>query len=188
MKLFNLLLLLLLVKCTTTPVSVPDIFVPAYKSAFPNAAWTAHALSEVKKSKLHGFKPVDGKEFCPVMSDESYVGLISAMAKFESNFKPETEYKENFKDTKGNYIISTGLLQISLESSKGYGCGMTSQADLKDPLKNISCAVKILERWIVRDGRIAGNVAGWKGASRYWSTMRGNSLKKTQAVLTPFCE
>lgn len=186
------LLLLLLAACEVPVIEVPKEpeVVEPIKTLFPRQDWADFVFNEVMNSKLVETTMKDGREFCPNgMSANNWVHLIAAMAKRESNFKPELEYKESFKNSKGEWVISTGLLQISLESSKGYDCGMNSQSDLKDPFKNLACGVKILERWAVRDQVLSKKVSGkWTGAiARYFSVGR-DSLPKTKEVLKPWCE
>ena len=127
--------------------------------------------------------PSDYKEFCaelPSMNDvekrEFWVHLLSAMAEFESNHNTTLQYRENFRDQRGNYIISRGLLQLSIESGNGYGCNLKSGDDLHDPYTNLDCGLRIINRWVDRDGRIAGKLNGkWAGGARYWSVLRTSS-------------
>lgn len=181
------LLLSLLVSCASMKVPTqPPMEGTPLKSSFPVQAWTDHALKGVLASKLNGFNPSDGYAFCPKgMSPGNYVVLLAAMAKYESNYNPDTEYTENFKDRNGNYIISTGLLQLSQESARGYGCAANSQAWLRNPYNNIDCSIRILERWVVGDQIIAGSNP-WQGGSRYWSVLRykKDNIKSTMA---PWC-
>jgi hypothetical protein len=102
--------------------------------------------------------------------------LISIMAEKESSFKPATTYTEAFNDASGNPVISTGLLQLSIESARGYSCPVDSTEDLKDPEKNLICAVLIMKRWVLQDGVISGKVStSWRGGARYWSVLRKDS-------------
>ena len=104
---------------------------------------------------------------------EFYVGLISSLARFESSFNPKATYKENFRDGHGDFVISRGLLQISKESANLYGCGIEKAEELHDPSTNLTCGVRILSRWVERDGVIQGGGTGaWRGAARYWSPFR----------------
>jgi len=132
--------------------------------------------------------PSDIKEFCPNFKNladyekvEFYAQLISVMSKYESNYKPETTYTEGFNDAKGNPVISRGLLQISIESGKSYDCPLKTAQDLHKPEVNLACGVRILNRWVSRDGRIAGYVEKkWRGGARYWSVLRKKQgVKKT---------
>jgi hypothetical protein len=134
--------------------------------------------------------PEDATTFCPKYTKlsssqrkEFWAFLISAMTKYESSFKPETQYKEAFKDSKGNNVISRGLLQISIESANGYGCGFKTVSELHDPYANLSCGIRILNRWMSRDKRIAGKVdGGWRGGARYWSVLRSTNKPYSSIV------
>lgn len=144
--------------------------------------------------------PADSATFCPNYNKFNYnqrkefwAFLMSAMVRFESNFKPETSYQESFKDSKGNYVVSRGLLQISIESGNAYGCGFKTSQDLHDPYQNLSCGIRILNRWLGRDGRMAGKVGdSWRGGARYWSVLRTTSgsypkiVEMTKAL--PMCK
>ena len=121
----------------------------------------------------------DGKQFCAnfdklsiAEKKEFYLMLISSMARYESGFKPSSQYKESFKDDHGENIISRGLLQISKGSSQYYGCGITDAQMLHDPKMNLECGVKILNKWIVKDGCVACRTDKWLGGARYWSVLR----------------
>lgn len=155
------------------PIAPPS---GSLKTAFPNQAWADHALKFVKASKLPAAKVADSwfKN-----TPENWVHLMAAMCKFESNFKPTATYKENFKNGKGEFVISTGLFQLSYESVGGYGYKVTTE-QLKEPFLNIEIAVEIMEKWVVNDGCISSPEN--KGPARFWSTLRGtgkfNEVKK----------
>ena len=103
------------------------------------------------------------------------MGLLSIVARPESNFKPETTFTESFADSKGKKVVSRGLLQISIESAnqKKYGCGIQKAEDLHDPAVNLTCGVKILDAWVQTDGVIASyGQHPPRGGGRYWSTLR----------------
>ncbi|NCN27410.1 hypothetical protein GW915_07520 [bacterium] len=148
-------------------------------------SWTRHTQDELRRlaGGLENGIPGDVREFCPEFSSLSdlkvrkfYTYLISAMSELESGHNPNTSYRENFKDSRGRFVVSRGLLQISIESGNAYGCGFQSEQQLHDPFKNLSCGVRIVDRWVNRDGRIAGKVSGsWRGAARYWSVLRTTS-------------
>jgi Transglycosylase SLT domain len=145
--------------------------------------WTDSLLKEISGNAFLSVIPKDHQDWCPnfpVMNlnqrAEFYAQLISIMAKRESGFNPASKYQEAFNDSKGNPVISRGLLQISIESANSYGCGFKDAAELHDPIKNLSCSVKIVERWVTRDQRLGGKVAGkWQGCARYWSVCRSVS-------------
>ena len=147
-----------------------------------DGSWTAAAESAVGASALPSSQPSDVQKFCPGYAKRSaeerkmfWVGLLSIVARPESNFKPETKYVESFPDSQGNNVVSRGLLQISIESAnqKRYACGIAKAEDLHDPAINLACGVKILDAWVKADGVIATYGTGpSRGGGRYWSTLR----------------
>lgn len=153
-----------------------------------NDAWTLIALESLDKygQGLLKSTPKDATKFCANYSTmnkaQFWASLLSAMSKYESNYKPNTQYKEAFKDAKGNYVISRGLLQISQESANGYKCGITKAEMLHDVRTNLECGVRILNRWVTNDSVITGNNGRWIGGARYWSVLRKdntlNGIKK----------
>lgn len=144
--------------------------------------WTAAAEAAVASSQLINASPTDIQAFCPAYLTRSaddkkifWVGLLSIVARPESNFKPETKYTESFPDAQGNKVISRGLLQISIESAnqKKYSCAIKKAEDLHDPGTNLTCGVKILDAWVKTDNVIATYGKGApRGGGRYWSTLR----------------
>jgi hypothetical protein len=138
----------------------------------------------------------DGKQFCAnfdsLTRDDRkafYLMMISAMARYESSFKTESQYKESFKDENGENIISRGLLQISKGSSRYYDCGITDAQMLHDPKMNLECGVRILNKWIVKDECLACREnEKWLGGARYWAVLRNtresfNKIKnKTKSI------
>lgn len=145
------------------------------------AEWTTFvlaALDEVGGPLVAG-TPTDMHWYCPKYPTAgraeraaAWTGLISMLALFESGFKPETSYREDFKDRNGNYVISRGLLQLSIESANGYGCGIHDANELHDPRTNLTCGVRILTRLVDRAGVVATAQAPWRGAAAYWSPFR----------------
>lgn len=156
--------------------------------------WSNHLYSEMDRlgQDLLDVVPADSATFCPNYKNLSYderkkywVYVMSVMTKFESSFKPNTSYTEDFNDSSGRKVISRGLLQISIESAKGYDCEVRDAQELHDPFKNLSCAVRILDRWVGRDGRIAGKVdSKWRGGARYWAVMREADKTSYKTILS----
>jgi hypothetical protein len=148
---------------------------------FPNEDWLNHLRAELsKRTGLLASSPVDAQEFFgknnPTLDD--WVNLMLAISYFESGHNPNVTYKENFKNQHGEYVISTGLFQLSYASAAGYGYTVTTE-QLKDPYLNIEIATVILETLVTQDNRIAGG--SLKGASRYWAVLRQpkvNDIKK----------
>lgn len=128
--------------------------------------------------------PEDIENFCPkyrgldtIDQKMFWISLVAAMSRFESGFNPDISYKENFTDQNGNFVISRGLLQLSIESARGYSCDLTQAEDLHNPEVNLSCTIRILDRWIGRDKYISNKVSGsWRGGARYWSVLRTPSI------------
>lgn len=112
---------------------------------------------------------------------QCWVGILSAMAKYESGFDPNQDYKEDMIDVDGTPVISRGLLQISKTSANSYGCAIGKAAELHDPETNIRCGVRILAKWIPNDGFISSSKMivkdgkqkkQWLGGARYWAVLR----------------
>lgn len=146
--------------------------------------WTSALVSAVRNSKLPDLVPADIASFTSAYGsiDERiafWANLISMMAKFESGWNPKAVYVEpDIRDAQGNNVASSGLLQISIESARSYGFKGTAQ-DLFDPIKNLQCAVMIIENRIQKHRTLTGQVAGkWQGVASYWSVMR--SIKSSK--------
>lgn len=202
-KIFLIIALLATFSCTPKtsvekPVDIPaptespkqEVPVTPVKTMWPKDEYRVAALAAA--SPLVSVVPKDVKNFCPNYEALSqadrkafYAELMAAMVKFESNFKNEEKYTENFKDNTGHFVVSRGLFQISLESSQAYKCGFKKAEDIHEPLANIACAGNILGRWIPQDGYIGSQVGGkWMGGARYWSTLRssGGPYSKITAI------
>lgn len=160
----------------------------AWRQKNIDGSWSKLTEEAVKATSLPNAIPTDIDKFCPGYKSKGaadraifWTGLISIIARPESNFKPETTYTESFTDAQGKKVISRGLLQISIESAnqKRYSCAIAKAADLHDPKINLTCGVKILDALVKADNVIA-TYAGQKaiGGGRYWSTLREASDPK----------
>lgn len=163
--------------------------------------WTELALRHLREfgQALLVAVPEDIEEFCPQFRsldaagrEAFWVGLISAMTRFESNFRPEVAFNEyehcrdqrcrdRMTTSDGRPVISRGLLQLSQESANGYvGCPVPRQDELRlhEADLNLRCTVAILNRRVVRDRVINAQRDGsWVGGAAYWSVLRpGSSL------------
>lgn len=176
----------------------------------PHAAeWSSITVSAIESSGQDMVlmeKPDDASSFCPRFKHLSYeqriqfyLMLISSMARYESGFRPHLKYVESFKDRKGRSIVSRGLLQMSLESAKAYGCELQGADDLHNPQKNLSCGVKILNRWIAKDRKIGSYAvlpttgeAKHLGGNRYWAVLRkkkwGREKIQAKTLALDFCK
>lgn len=176
---------------TPSPVPTPSPDAPTFKpeaarwesAASGSRAWTEFTYTqlEVAGESLLATVPGDIAQFCPRYlslpphhKKDFWVYLISSIAQFESSFNPALSYTENFTDSSGQLVVSRGLLQLSIESARAYGCELAQAQDLHDPYKNLLCGIKILNRWIQTDGVIRGQSASgaWRGGARYWSVLR----------------
>jgi hypothetical protein len=154
----------------------------AWRKANTDGSWTQAAETGISATPLPDLVPKDIAEFCPNYASldlaerkRFWVGLLSAMARPESNFKPDTTYREpDITDAAGKNVTSRGLLQISLESANqnAYSCGIKRAEDLHDPAVNLACGAKIMSYWVKRESLIAAQVKPAVGAARYWSVLR----------------
>jgi len=154
--------------------------------------------------ELINFLPKDIKDYCPKYKSATksqkikfWATLISGLSYFESTHSPDVLYKEKFKNAQGRYVVSRGLLQISIVSSKGYQCNITDENQLHQPQVNLHCGVKILNKLIRKDSVIASKKSKlmsknkWLGAAKYWSPFRDS--KKLQIIQEntlrqPYCQ
>jgi hypothetical protein len=154
----------------------------AWRKKNTDGSWTRFAEEAVRASGLPKSEPSDLARFCPGYANRTeservqfWAGLLSIVARPESNFKPSATYTEAFADSQGNKVVSRGLLQISIESAnqKRYSCGVKKPEDLHLPQVNIACGVRILDAWVKADGVIATYLDQKPaGGGRYWSTLR----------------
>jgi hypothetical protein len=154
----------------------------AVEFSFPDQGWSGivdAALDQYGQGLLFQKTVKDAADFCPKYNtltiDEKksfYISLFAAMAKYESDFNPKSQYRESFKSSDGDYVVSRGLLQISKGSSQYYNCGVTNAEQLHDPKINLECGVKILNKWVVKDECLACNYGQWMGGARYWAVLR----------------
>ena len=151
--------------------------------------WDVYLVNAIKDHGLIGKKPSDWERYINVWptSEQGQIkfwgNILTTMAKYESNWDPKRQYKENFKSSSnGKYVISRGLFQISKSSSsqKRYGCKWESESELHEPAKNIDCSVRIFAYWIKTDGVIRAYKSGWRGPARYWSVLRGTASAHTK--------
>jgi hypothetical protein len=115
-------------------------------------------------------------DFCPhyTMLDEHeramvWMSLLDGVSFSESGYAPQLTFKENFVDSKGDKVVSTGLFQLSVESAKGHKetCSAATNEKLKDAAFNFACAVRVMSNQVQRtQALIFAN-----GKSYYWSVL-----------------
>ena len=139
--------------------------------------WTDYLSEVLETSELPDLVPSDALNFCPrygvlarTERRDFWAHLLSIMSKYESDFKPETQYQEP-EPPQGPGTLSVGLLQLSA-SDKAYGgrCSGIDAVKLRSPKPNLNCAVTVLSKWVKSDGVIASTSN--KGGGRYWSVLR----------------
>lgn len=133
--------------------------------------WTRAAMSAVaaQGDPLIGVVPRDIARWCPAYAGNSpqqrrafWVGMMSALSKHESTYDP---------DAVGGNGSWFGLLQILPSTARAYGCRARSGEALKDPEENLSCAIRIMARTVVRDRAVALNDGRWRGVAADWGPM-----------------
>ncbi len=171
-----------------------------WSSVDADGSWTTAAEEAVRDTSLPESLPADIEAYCPRYPDlraedrvRFWVGLLSAMAEFESDLDPRTRYTESIRDSQGQPIVSRGLLQLSIESANQarYACRIESAQDLHDPSTNIRCGARILSYWVASDQVIASSRGEHRGAARYWSVLRSRNRSAEEiggmTSQLPFC-
>lgn len=161
----------------------------SWDSFNPQGTW-AYSLQKALRRKENAFflknPPRDMGDFCPRFASLGgpereifWIALLNEIARHESAFVPLAASDEGVYDPSNKGVISSGLTQISLRSSKAAcyqarGCGLVkSQADLFNPDKNLRCAVGIMSCLSEPVGCLSCKKSGkWKGIAAYWSTLR----------------
>ena len=148
-------------------------YIPDARWDFRNdsASWTRAALAALRShgSDIAQTVPRDIESWCPAYEDNPphlrrafWVGMMSALAKHESTYRPEAV---------GGPNLWYGLLQIYPDTARRYGCRATTGEALKDPEDNLSCAVRIMNVTVPRDNAIAVRDSRWRGVAADWGPM-----------------
>jgi len=136
--------------------------------------WTRSALAALKAHgrSLERTVPADIGEWCPAYPEQTaaarrafWVGLLSALAKYESTYRP---------DAVGGGGRWYGLLQILPATARHYRCRATNGAALKHGPDNLSCAIRIMARTVPRDGVVA---RGKRGVAADWGPLHHQSKR-----------
>ncbi len=195
------------------PTIVPHVveFAPLWEAArgAEGRRWTLYTydmLQTYGQSLIAGAG--DMPNFCPSyqrLTDNQKINvwayLISAVAKYESNFDPTSRYHESTMGNDGvtgQPVYSEGLLQLSYQDVQGYSfCNEFNwkldqnlnpddpSKTILDPFKNLKCGVRILNKIVARHGQIAFN------SGHYWSTLQPKNQPEhnIEALVNriPFC-
>lgn len=143
--------------------------------------WNRAALSALKShgKPLVDMVPRDIETWCPHYADAGdadrrafWLGFMSALAKFESTYKPKAV---------GGGGRWYGLLQILPATARGYKCNVGTGQALLNGAANLSCAVRIMAFTVPRDGVVHAKDSRWRGVSADWGPMRSPSKRADMA-------
>jgi len=166
---------------------VPHSF--AWDSHNPQGTW-AHALRLALRrgdnSHLRDKAPRDVADFCPRFSGLTvqqkeifWIALVNQVARFESSFVPLTASDEGRYNPGSKGVISSGLTQISIASTRNAcyqarGCNVIrNQNDLFNPGRELQCTIAIMSCLAERADCISCKSGDkWVGVAAYWSTLR----------------
>lgn len=152
--------------------------------------WNRAALSALKThgKPLVDMVPDDIQTWCPhyPAADDAdrrafWLGFMSALAKFESTYKPKAV---------GGGGKWYGLLQILPATARGYKCNVGTGEALKNGAANLSCAVRIMAVTVPRDSVVHAKDKRWRGVSADWGPMRSPSKRADMAgwlKKQPYC-
>jgi hypothetical protein len=123
--------------------------------------------------------PKDIDAFCPNYASleaqakrEFWVVLVAEIASIESGLDPNAA-KMSPVSPGLPANARRGLMQISADAARRYGCANVGAAQLNDPQTNLGCGVRILAATSGKDQVVTGyTTGGWRGAARYWSDLR----------------
>lgn len=186
-------LLTLMVGCSSGPEPEKSVdatvmvSLPVWGQRGEARDWTSSVL---KALDAHGAAlvetvPADIDTYCPGYRTASldarktfWVSFLSALARHESTWRP---------DVSGGGGAWHGLLQISPNTARGYGCRAQSASALKDGSANLSCGIRIMSVTVPRDGVIS---AGMNGVAADWgpfhqASKRADIQSRTRAA--PVC-
>ena len=170
-----------------TPVNVPESVLP---DALPVMGWDARPEADVwTETTLEALQtegvallsevPGDIGTWCPgyIQAEPTeraafWSGLLSALARHESTWNPEAV---------GGGGQWFGLVQISPQTARGYGCAADSGSELQDGAANLECAVRIAAHTVLRDGVVA---AGGGGLAADWGPFASADKRAQMAAFT----
>lgn len=148
------------------PVPRPFVIPPArWDASGAPRSWTMAVLQGLRghARALTSMVPADINAWCPgyrgadlAGREAFWVGLISSLAWHESTHRPNAV---------GGGRRWYGLVQIYPPTARLYDCRAKSGEALKDPERNLSCALRIMARTVSRDGVVS---AGMRGVAADW--------------------
>lgn len=152
-----------------------------------SSRWTRAAMAALEShgDQLVDTVPRDIAQWCPAYPEAGewerkafWAGLLSTLSKHESTYRPTAV---------GGGGLWYGLVQILPATARGYGCQARTGDALKDGALNMSCAVRILNRTVPRDGVVS---RGMRGVAADWgpfhSTRKREDMRRW-LTRQPFC-
>ncbi|TFL16829.1 hypothetical protein DR046_17985 [Jannaschia formosa] len=152
-----------------------------------SSRWTRAAMQalDAHGQRLLETVPRDIEQWCPAYAEADewgrkafWAGLLSTLSKHESTYRPNAV---------GGGGLWYGLVQILPATARGYGCRARTGDALKDGALNMSCAVRILNVTVPRDGVVA---RGYKGVAADWGPFHSTAKREDMRrwlVRQPFC-
>lgn len=143
--------------------------------------WTATTMNALDDhgQNLTAIIPGDIDTWCPGYRTANldgrkafWTGLLSTLAKHESTWR---------QSAVGGNGAWFGLVQIAPATARMYGCQARSGQELKDGNANLSCAVRIMNRTVARDGVIS---AGMRGVAADWGPFHTRSKRDDMIAWT----
>lgn len=163
-KIAALAMICALSSCAKAPELPPEpVEPPAMRWDFhpEGDEWTEATFDALNAhgAPLLSFVPTDIDTYCPAYPEADrdgraafWTGLFSALAKHESTWNPRAV---------GGGGLWFGLTQIDPRSADWFGCKVTSGEALKDGPANLSCAVRIATRQVLRRGTVTRGMRDW---------------------------
>ena len=149
--------------------------------------WTEATVAALDShgQNLVATMPADIDAWCPAYetADEEgrkafWTGLLSTLAKHESTWNERAV---------GGGGLWFGLVQIAPATARNYGCAAGSGEALKDGEAHLSCAVRIMNVTVPRDGVVS---AGMRGVAADWGPCLSASTREDMRAWMrsqPFC-
>nr|WP_319246757.1 transglycosylase SLT domain-containing protein [uncultured Celeribacter sp.] len=149
--------------------------------------WTRAAMHAIAShgQALVKTVPQDIRDWCPGYVQQTpqgraafWAGLLSTLSYHEST------WRETAVGGGGRWF---GLVQIAPRTAQAYQCRAGTGEALKDGVQNLSCAVRIMNRTVARDGVVS---AGMRGVAADWgpfhSRMKREDMRRWIAQ-QPYC-
>lgn len=143
--------------------------------------WTRAMVTSLRghAAPLTEIVPADIEDWCPAyvendrrLREAFWVGLVSALAKHESTYRPTVV---------GGGGRWHGLLQILPSTARSYGCRARSGAALLSGAANLSCGLRIMARTVARDGVVS---AGMRGVAADWGPFHSRAKRADMMAYT----